>query len=125
MLVETDPTVPQRRCQSSLKSKHSFMSINNGCLYFTNIFTYILCKVTHHGTHPTPDSADGEAAGSHQGSRLTNPPRFLCREGAGVEPGPRHSLGLGAEMRPRSGGTAVATHAKGDDVHFWSQGACM
>lgn len=57
-----------------------------------------MLKGTHHGTCPAPDSADGEAAGSYQGSHLTNLPGIVCREGAGVEPGPMHSLGLGAEM---------------------------
>lgn len=40
-----------------------------------------------------------------------------------MEAGRPYGLGLGAEKRPRPGGTAAATHAKGEDVHFWSQGA--
>lgn len=31
---------------------------------------------------PCSDSADGEAAGSYQGSHLINPPAFLCRGGS-------------------------------------------
>lgn len=122
VLVETDSTAAKGGVNPDWRPS----TASNASIY--KYFSYILCTVVptltgqHHSTCPAPEKA---GAGSYQGSYLTNPPGFPCREGAGVEPGPMHGLGLGTETWPRSGGTAASRHSKGEDVHFWSQGAHM
>lgn len=112
-----------RRCQSWLKSKRGFTYINGGCLQVTNILLTFYVRLSLHLMGHTRASALLQAVLMGKLRALWPPHGCLCREGAGVEAGRTYGLGLGAEKRPRPGGTAAATHAKGEDVHFWSQGA--
>lgn len=125
---------PQSRCQSLLKSKHSFMYINDRCLFLqTSIRKCVTLRVvptlngTHHSTHPTQTGLMGKLQVL---PRLPyDPPTWLSLQGegwcaAGPCPRihakePRCDLGLVVQLRP-----PAATHTKGKDLCLQSQGAC-